>query len=76
MKKYFLWIILVVCCSSAAEASDLKSIQEFNVKPENSAAVNKINLQKATACATASGAALFVEQSDEPYRIDGGIVTI
>ena len=52
----------------------MKSIQEFGVKPENEASLNKINLQKAIDWATKSGAALWVEPSDKPYHIDGGII--
>ena len=55
-------------------ASEHTSIRDFDVKPENSPAVNKINLQKAIDWASASGAALFVEPSDEPYPVDGGII--
>ncbi len=74
MKRYFLWLLLVVCFCISTTASDLKSIKEFNVKPENSAAVNKVNLQKAIDWASSVGASLLVEPSDEPYRIDGGII--
>ena len=55
-------------------ASENTSIQNFDVKPENSAAVNKVNLQKAIDWASASGSALFIEPSAEPYYIDGGII--
>jgi hypothetical protein len=55
-------------------ASESKSIQKFNVKPGNTAAVNKINLQKAIDWASASGSALWVEPSEVPYAIDGGII--
>ncbi len=55
-------------------ASEKTSIQNFDVLPENSAAVNKVNLQKAIDWASERGAALFVEPSDEPYYIDGGII--
>ncbi len=55
-------------------ATELVSIQKFDVKPENSAAVNKVNMQKAIDWATLKGAALYIEPSDEPYFIDGGII--
>jgi len=61
-------LVAVVCYSQSP------SIQKFGVKPGNSAAVNKQNLQKAIDWATATGTALFVEPTDEPYPIDGGIV--
>ena len=55
-------------------ASDKKSIQDFNVKPSNSAALNKINLQKAIDWASLKGASLWVKPSEEPYHINGGII--
>ncbi len=69
----FLTIILLTNINLLQAAGE-KSIQDFDVKPGNSAAVNKINLQKAIDWASASGAALFVEPSDEPYFVDGGII--
>lgn len=60
--------------SLSISASELISIQKFDVKPENSAAVNKVNLQKAIDWATIRGAALYVEPSEEPYFVDGGII--
>lgn len=50
------------------------SIRKFSVKPENSASINKINLQKAIDWASERGASLYVEPSDKPYYIDGGII--
>jgi hypothetical protein len=64
---FVLWI-------GSAFATKTISIQEFGVKPENSPAVNKENLQKAIDWASETGASLFVEPSDEPYRLDGGII--
>lgn len=57
-----------------SKAAEKTSIQDFDVKPGNTAAVNKINLQKAIDWASERGAALFVDPSDEPYYIDGGII--
>lgn len=51
-----------------------KSIRDFAVLPTNTAAVNTANLQQAIDWAAARGAALFVEPSDEPYPVNGGIV--
>ncbi len=51
-----------------------KSIRDFGVLPTNAAAVNTANLQKAIDWAAARGAALFVEPSDEPYPVAGGLV--
>lgn len=69
-----LLLILLFADLSLTKASELTSIQKFNVKPGNSAAVNKANLQKAIDWASAKGAWLFVEPSDKPYYIDGGII--
>ena len=54
--------------------SGLISIRQFGVLPSNSPALNKENLQKAIDWASPRGAALYVEPSDEPYRVDGGIL--
>ncbi|MCL4482162.1 MAG: hypothetical protein M1445_06030 [Bacteroidetes bacterium] len=77
--KYFLLLVLglnFLSCSSNKflDRDNLTSIQDFGVKPGNSAAVNAVNLQKAIDWATDRGAALYVEPSDEPYHIDGGII--
>lgn len=53
---------------------NLKSIRDFQVLPTNNAATNARNLQKAIDWATTRGAALYVDPSDEPYPIDGGLV--
>ena len=50
------------------------SIRSFGVLPENSAELNKVNLQKAIDWAAARGAVLFVEPSENPYEVSGGIV--
>ncbi len=51
-----------------------KSIREFGVLSTNTATVNKENLQKAIDWAHRRGAALYVEPSEDPYPIDGGII--
>ncbi len=51
-----------------------RSIREFGVDPTNSAAVNKERLQAAIDWAASRGAALWVEPSEEPYPVDGGLV--
>tara|TARA_R110002049_G_scaffold308913_1_gene514899 strand:+ start:54089 stop:55312 length:1224 start_codon:yes stop_codon:yes gene_type:complete len=71
MKKF---TIIFLFLGYLAFGFQMKSIQEFDVKPENEASLNKINLQKAIDWATKSGAALWVEPSDKPYHIDGGII--
>ena len=58
----------------SAFATNSVSIQEFGVKPGNSPAENKVNLQKAIDWASETGTALFVEPSDEPYPVDGGLI--
>jgi hypothetical protein len=74
MKTSLFLAILLVLCIGGLNAAELKSIKEFGVKPENSAAVNKVNLQKAIDWATTSGSALYVEPSENPYHVDGGII--
>lgn len=74
MKTNLFLILILVIGISRLNAAELISIQKFDVKPGNSAAINKINLQKAIDWATASGAALYVEPSEEPYFVDGGLI--
>lgn len=84
MKSKCLFLLLF-CCGSCLAQSDqenimdkvnnpLKSIREFGVLPTNSPAVNKVNLQKAIDWAHPRGSALFIEPTDTPYPIDGGII--
>ena len=74
-KRYFaLTGIILLIISIPLKAMEATSIREFDVKPGNTPAVNKINLQKAIDWASASGSSLFVEPSEEPYPIDGGII--
>ena len=72
MKTNFTIILLLLF--SMLNASEKFSIRDFDVTPENSSALNKENLQKAIDWASERGAALFVEPSDEPYYIDGGLI--
>jgi hypothetical protein len=51
-----------------------RSIRDFGVLPENGAEENAGNLQLGIDWAAERGAALFVEPSDEPYRVAGGLV--
>ncbi len=74
MKKHIVILLIITSSFISAKAGDSVSIQQFGVKPENSASENKINLQKAIDWASERGAALFVEPSDEPYAVDGGII--
>jgi hypothetical protein len=50
------------------------SIRDFGVAASNTPAVNKAALQRAIDWASPRGAALFVDPSDEPYPVDGGLV--
>ena len=73
--KPALFLILAwVTFSANAQNNLMKSIREFGVLPENSEEVNKVNLQKAIDWAATSGAALFVEASEEPYPVGSGII--
>lgn len=74
MKTNLFLILILVIGITRLNAAELISIQKFDVKPGNSAAINKINLQKAIDWATTSGAALYVEPSEEPYFVDGGLI--
>ena len=69
-----LTIILLITYSNPTIASGQKSIREFGVTPNNSPEVNKINLQKAIDWASTTGSALYIEPSDEPYPVAGGII--
>jgi hypothetical protein len=51
-----------------------ESIQKLGVRPSNSPEVNKINLQKAIDKMSKSGGVLYVDPSDTPYRLSGGII--
>ncbi|HCY43763.1 MAG TPA: hypothetical protein DHV48_20910 [Prolixibacteraceae bacterium] len=74
MKTNLILLLILVIGITQLKAAELISIQKFDVKPGNSSAVNKINLQKAIDWATASGASLYVEPSEEPYYVDGGLI--
>jgi len=74
MKTNLIILLIIISGINILKATELTSIQKFDVKPGNSAAINKTNLQKAIDWASSSGAELFVEPSDEPYYIDGGII--
>lgn len=74
MKKNILFPVILSCFFISVKAIEPVSIQNFGVKPGNNPSVNKMNLQKAIDWASEKGAALFVEPSDEPYAVDGGII--
>lgn len=54
--------------------NSLKSVREFGVLPTHTAAVNKENLQKAIDWAHPRGAAIYVEPTEDPYPVAGGII--
>lgn len=74
MNKCILLLSFLFCYAVCLATDHRKSIREFGVLPGNSAATNSQNLQRAIDWATANGAALYVDPSDEPYHIDGGII--
>jgi hypothetical protein len=60
--------------SSFPATAGFRSIREFGVASTNSAVINKAALQAAIDWAAPRGAALFVEPTDEPYPVAGGLV--
>ena len=51
-----------------------RSLTEFGLSPTDSAAANKAALQKAIDWASPRGAALYLDPSEEPYRVESGVV--
>lgn len=51
-----------------------RNLSEFGLSPTNTPAANRQALQQAIDWASPRGAALFVEPSDEPYPVDGGLI--
>jgi len=47
MKSNLILVLILMLSMNLLKASELTSIQKFDVKPENSPAINKTNLQKA-----------------------------
>ena len=74
MKNNFILVLILLLSINQLKATEITSIQVFDVRPENSPAINKTNLQKAIDWASACGSALIVEPSEVPYPIDGGII--
>lgn len=50
------------------------SIRDFGVAPENTPEENRDRLQAGIDWASARGAALFVDPTDEPYPVAGGLI--
>jgi hypothetical protein len=80
MQRVISWLlaflVLCVCCElpKADTVGGPRSIRDFGVSPTNSASANAVALQQAIDWAAARGAALFVDPTDEPYPIAGGVV--
>ena len=80
------WLVALSCLlnlchlatATAGEATvpvtGYKSIRDFGVAATNTPAANKAALQRAIDWAEPRGAALFVEPSEEPYPMDGGLI--
>lgn len=73
MKKTLL-LSLLLLCGASLYANGIRSIREFGVLPGNSPEENKRNMQKAIDWASPLGAALWIEPTDTPYPMDGGII--
>jgi len=71
---------LFLACAISVRAAETnpwslyKSVREFGMSPTKSAAENKEALQLAIDWAAKSGAALFLEPSEDPYPVDGGLI--
>ncbi len=74
MKANLFLALILLFGLNQVSASESTSIQKFDVKPGNPAALNRTNLQKAIDWASANGSALYVEPSETPYAIAGGII--
>jgi len=81
MKKHKLLLLIIAflvwtagLTAQEINSSLSKSIRSFGVLPDNTAEVNKVNLQKAIDWAAASGSALFVEPTEKPYEVSGRII--
>jgi len=74
MKLKIKLVIITMLIMNLASASEMRSIRDFNVMPENPSDINKENLQNAIDWASRNGSALYVEPSEIPYSVDGGII--
>lgn len=68
--KFFLFLT----CFLFARLICAESILKLGVKPTNSPEVNKINLQKAIDKMTIYGGTIYVDPSEKPYPVSGGII--
>ena len=67
------WVESVAAGEANPAFGGYKNIRDFGVTPTNTSAANAAALQRAIDWAAPRGAALFVEPSDEPYPMDGGL---
>lgn len=76
MKKIITYLLCLWCMQPclASDSTGMKSIQDFGVLPQNDAATNARNLQKAIDWASPRGAALFITPAAKPYLISSGII--
>ncbi len=75
------WALVLTACvmgvSATAQSQDpgaARRLSEFGLAPTNSAAANRVILQKAIDWASERGAALFLEPSEDPYPVESGVV--
>jgi hypothetical protein len=74
LSRILLVLTFLFPSSGALSAETPRSIQDFGVACENSAADNAEHLQKAIDWASRRGASLLVTPSEHPYPIDGGLI--
>ena len=67
-------VAVVLCLNVLVSFVNGRDITDFGVSAASSAAENKVSLQKAIDWASGSGESLLVPASDEPYRVDGGLI--
>jgi hypothetical protein len=60
--------------ATAENVGGPRSLRDFGLSPTNTAARNHVALQQAIDWASPRGAALFLDPSDEPYPVDGGLL--
>lgn len=77
------WVLLGILCGSflsgpgtavLAAPGGSRSLREFGVASTNSPGANRQALQQAIDWAAKEGAVVWVEPTDEPYRIESGVV--
>jgi hypothetical protein len=73
MKRPIVGLVVFLGFVFKTSAEPYRSLRELGLLPTNSAAANKEILQKAIDSASRSGAALFLDPSDEPYPVAAGI---